>query len=206
VSAATPARANIDLSGVDPVSRWAHSLPATCGFFHPPASYWVGSAMSGDEKQFPSSSTSEWIRRGRHGEQYGVARIRALYDPVHKIAGFLESGTDIGNFSLIAGAGPPPPGVATVTDLAPLTFGGNVHLGDTPARVASEVGRGSTLRPSSAAPSCPGYTAVGFCPWKRTACACPEGNYVQDKLFGVVVFNRGRAVAFGWDYGECGFG
>jgi hypothetical protein len=134
VPAATPARANVDLSGVDPVSRWAHSLPATCS----------------------RRAASE--------------------------------------------------GVAIVTDLAPLTFGGNVHLGDTQARVASEVGLGSTLRPSSAAPSCPGYTAVGFCSWKRTACACPEGNYVPDKLFGVVVFNRGRAVAFAWDYGECGFG
>jgi len=186
------------------VSRWVHSLPATCAFSRPFESYWVGTVLLHDEDQFPSNTMSEWVRHGAHGELF-ASRIRAYYDPAHRIAAYVESGTDISNFAAIADAAPPPAGVTTPLDLSAVQLGGNVHLGDTLAHVASAVGLKS-LHPTPAAGACQGYSVVGFCSWNVKACECPTGNYLSDKRLGMVVFRAGRVVALAWDDGACGFG
>lgn len=197
----TPVKATIDVSGGDPVSRWLHSIPPSCSFFRPSESYWVGAVMNDDWKQFPKNGNEQSIMQG-------IASIRAFYDPVHKIAAFYESGTDTLNYAVIGGAAPPPTNakVTTIKDLSSVILGGNVRLGQTVAQVSSAVGLKSLLHPS-AAPSCPGYSAVGFCSWNRTGCVCILGPVSgPEKKFGVAVFHEGRVVALGWDDGECGFG
>ncbi len=204
LSTAVPANADI-VWGVDPVSRWVHSQPATCGFFRPSASYGVGAALRHDDDQIPNIGASEWVRYGPHGAYSGTVRIRALYDPVHRIANYDEFGTDIGNFGVGATASAPPPGTTATRDLSAAVLGGKVHLGDTLAQVASAFGL-KGLQPVASG-TCHAYRTVGFCSWKRAECACPPSPpYTADKRFGMVVFREGRVVAFAWDDGACGFG
>ena len=200
-----PARGDgTDLGGIDPVSRWVAAMPATCGFYTPRETYWVGSALNKDWKQLPNDTKSEWVRHGTQGGAF-VTRIRGFYDPVHKIAAYVEYGTDIGNRAVLADAPKPPAGVTTRRDLSSMYAVGNVHLGDTVAQVASEIALKGTLHPSPGTHACKEYSVVGLCSWNRKGCECPKG-YSPDNEIASVVFHRGRVVALFWDDGYCGFG
>jgi len=205
VSAATPAHAyylNIQRNGVDPVSRWVFASPATCRFGRPAESYWIGAVLSSDDKQLPrvDNSSGEFTS----GDTSGPIKITGFYDRVHRIAAYVEKGTDTYNFGVVADVGPPPSNAKVhAVDLSSVTLGGNVHLGDTLAEVASAVGL-KALHPSIASPACAAYSVEGFCSWNRAACHCPTSAYgFMSARLGAVVFHKGRVAALFWDYEPC---
>jgi hypothetical protein len=203
--AATPTDAyslNIVRNGVDPVSRWIFASPATCRFARP-AEWWsIGAVLSRDDKQLPPITNSSGDFTS--GNADGVIKITGLYDRIHRIAAYIEKGTDTDNFGVVADVAPPPSNAKVHSvDLSAVTLGGNVHLGDTLAQVASAVGL-KALHPSTASPACADYSVEGFCSWNRASCHCPTSanGFISTRL-GAVVFHRGRVAALFWDYEPC---
>ena len=204
----TPAFAFIDYhDSAHPVLRWIQGMPASCALpevTKAPRStwtaYWVGDVMDHDTDWF---DRSKWRKESvRYGDGVVTAvAVDGFYDARHRIAAYWQGPTDTYNYGVFAGAAPPARAVVNATDLSSVTLGGNIHLGDSTARVASDI-RVRTLELRDLAPSCPGYSALVLCNWNKSSCECPRGNPIPAEL-GIAVFHKDRVVALAWDKSPC---
>jgi len=193
--------------GDDPVMRWLHAVPASCvltkGLGDYGAAYWVGSAMDGDDafrKRLSGETQTEPVYVGNPTKE-GISVIGALYDARRHISAFSSHGTDTDYYGAFADTPPPHGGAVAAADLSNLTLAGNVHLGDSTARVASEIGL-KTVHPSTFGATCPGYAVLELCSWNKTGCVCdlPQAHHPR---LGYAIFYDDRVVAFYWTDISC---
>ena len=206
---APPARADGAFPGFDPVERWLRAMPATCaGSQNAGAkvvSYWVGSAMQNDyfipSRPDVHGEGVAFTEKDAADPDKGTEFIFGFYDAPHHIAGYRLKDDNIGFFGVVAAAPPPQGGVINHMDLAHVALGGNIHLGDTVAHVASEIGL-RDLKPTALGSTCPGHSVLDLCDWNQTSCACP--HYLESPhRIGTVVFQDARVVALVWNTMAC---
>jgi len=202
-----------------PVISWLARAPASCAFAHlrevdgyrdyrdnDHAAYWVGNAMSNDDKQFDNRHNAGGKAgappAGWSGMPDPAESIGAVYDRNLSLALFTIGHTDMFVRGIFADQPAPPAGAPKMDeDLSGYSLAGHVRPGDSLATVTHALGL-HALTPTPLA-SCPGLSVVEICGWNAKDCVC--GHSFEEWLkagggnSGTIVFRNARVTALIWD-------
>ena len=195
------------------LGRWYRSLPGWGCYAPPyPAAYQVKLPIGPEVDAFAGPATSSAAFTDAPLDD-GLTRIGAIYDPALRTALFKEHGQDRGSYALVANATTPPVAVKQ-RNLATLSMGGKVHLGDTLENVRIELGEPGlrlTTMSSCAFPQAAAYAAATvYGPPHHPALSATEvfcretgPDIKRGQTLGTIVFRADRVVVLIWNYEAC---